>query len=972
MQEIQGRSIGELCVVGREDAALRPARVHARVWVRPALARVALEQVFELGDDEAGALVYMFPKAFEGALCALELEAGDQRVVGVVREREAAREVFEQARAARQPAAIVEEARANMMRLELTGVAPGSTVRVRLTIDEALSWRGDRWVLRLPLTITPRHEDRTLMDAGPAAGGVFEGPAAATVEVRGVMGCALARVISPSHALERRAGHRPERGSLDLRLALDEAPDRDVVLELWPQREPVVAASASCRADGGRPGAFLVSLVADAAPPEETIAPREVIFVLDRSGSMGGGLSGESDAMGAAKRALRACLRTLRAGDTFNILAFDDRLEALFEQATPWEQGALDLADRALGLLSSRGGTDIARALVWALTQPVDAARVRLVVFLTDGAVGNERSVLELVKAHLGAARIFTFGIGRAVNDMLIRELARIGRGTAELVMPDQDIEDAVFRFHNHVSSPVLTALEVELDAPGEADLLPDPLPDLYAGQALEIVGLLPEGRRPEHLTLRGQRASGPFTQRVALPAQDDPDGAVARHWASRRAAWLTEQIAAHAEHPELHDALVRELVGLGEHFHIVTAHTSLVAAPDATRPITRMPERVRLPEMPPRQARDVGELRAAPLPTEQPPAPATPLTARRLTSATPSPPLPLDDAQRAEVAALCEAFGLAPAPLLATVDMSVNDEIARAEDPERHLEVCLQHVRAQLLDLKRGLAQMIAATKRAQPELADGVELVKTTLRHLNAREEEIKRKRDLLIARKKRVEAQKTIQATMSSLGPTSAFDSFERMSEHIDALEAEAEASDDDALAQLKARMSQESAPEAPEPSPSAPSPSTPAAAAATSRALDRSRRPLYPLGSAQRASGAWGDGRDDVRRTALALARFALAGETHRAGGFRVQLQRAWSWLLARVDEARGGELWWLAWALEIIARQTGDAEDVARAEAALSRASEDRDALPAQVGAWRSQPEALTIAALDAALADTGR
>jgi Ca-activated chloride channel family protein len=294
--------------------------------------------------------------------------------------------------------------------------------------------------------------------------------------------------------------------------------------------------------------------------------------VLDRSGSMRG------QPIAQARNALRACLRTLNPDDLFHILFFDNKLEWFRRKASEVTQRTIDAADDYLDKVSARGGTAIVEALKAALALPADPERTRYVVFLTDGAVSAEERALNEVRRDLGNTRVFTFGIGPSVNRALLSKLATLGRGTAEFLGLQEDIEGAIIRFQDRVSFPALTDLTLEWKNGKSWDVYPTRLPDLYVGQPLAIAGRLKRNGRTT-LTVKGRRAgagaSDSVEMTVTFPAESDREPIVVRAWARARVDDLLEGTAMRGS--EVHK-LRAEIIGLALEHGLVTPYTAFVA----------------------------------------------------------------------------------------------------------------------------------------------------------------------------------------------------------------------------------------------------------------------------------------------------------------------------------------------------------------------------------------------------------
>jgi Ca-activated chloride channel homolog len=275
-------------------------------------------------------------------------------------------------------------------------------------------------------------------------------------------------------------------------------------------------------------------------------------------------------------------LDALAPADTFQLVAFDGAAQAMTPAPVLGTPEHVADAKAWLARLSGGGGTEMLEGIRAALTPPEDPRRLRMVVFCTDGFIGNEAEIIDAVEALRGSARVFGFGIGSSVNRYLVEGVARAGRGAAEVVALDEAPDDAVDRLFRRLDRPVLTDLEVAFEGAQVTDLLPARLPDLFAGQPL-VVAARVAGGAPTHARLRGRLGEQPWAARLAIRAGPADPGlaqpVAGTLWARRRIdALLSAQGSAPA--PEA----VEEIVALALRFKLVTAYTSCVAVEHEVR----------------------------------------------------------------------------------------------------------------------------------------------------------------------------------------------------------------------------------------------------------------------------------------------------------------------------------------------------------------------------------------------------
>jgi Ca-activated chloride channel homolog len=544
--------------------------------------------------------LYVFPLPTEAAVSGFELQVGARLIRGALRPRAEADAAFATAAERGADAALLSRQRPNLFSIELANLQPGELVEARLRFFSRVPFDDGWFSLAIPTVVLPRYLPAGT-PAGPEQGAVPllpEGASGHTLSLR------VSLDLGRRAELEARGfacNIAEERGRSVVSLRDPAAvPDRDAVLRYRPAGEGYAAAAFAYRA-AGRPGAALLMLTPRALPAPTEVLPRELLFVFDRSGSMGG------ESIAQARNALRACLRALNPADTFNIFPFDNVVEQLAPTPQPFTQQAIDAADRFIAGIDARGGTEIARALSAALAQPRDPARLRVVVFLTDGAVGNEGHVLRALADQLNEARVFAFGVGSAVNRFLLDRLATIGRGSAEYILPGEPIEPAVQRFQRRAALPLLRDLRVDWGAAAVSEALPEPLPDLYAGQPLVLLARYGGPRDQQAtITVSGRTAQGSYSEQLELdlPAETPDRGGA---WAALPQLWAQARLDALEDEARLDrsraTALDAEAAALALEHGLLSAHTAFVASeeppPDATgrRATKRVVVPVHLPD---------------------------------------------------------------------------------------------------------------------------------------------------------------------------------------------------------------------------------------------------------------------------------------------------------------------------------------------------------------------------------------
>ena len=531
------------------------------------IARVRFTQQFGNPFNSPIELEYLFPLPHKAAVIDYRIKIGTREIHAEIKEIEAARRFYQEAVNAGQRASLLEQRRPNLFSIQIGNVQPHETIICELEYEERLTFQDGSYQFVFPMSITPRYHSpaqssATAQSAVSPLALPGERIAPVTLQLSIDAGTPIADPTSPSHALQVK---RLDLQHVALELAGENIPNKDFVLRYAVSGEAL--STASWLSAGGEIEIALITLI----PPRLTLdgdpTPREFIFVIDRSGSM------STQPMTQAKNALRACLRGLNANDTFTIQAFDDQIEWFAQPAQEVIQENIDLADKWLDGIESRGGTEILPAIDEALTLATDPERQRYLVFLTDGAVSADEQAIRKIAKQRGSARIFTFGIGPAVNRFLLEKVAEMGRGTAEFVGTNEDIETAITRFQDRVSYPALQDIQLTWQDAAAWDAYPEIIPDLYVGQPLEIVTRLKRSG-DAWLHLMGQLRGTPVTVALPIALTTAENPTIQRLWARARLESLLDQ--QHRDGDQ--DKIRQQIISLSLEHRLLTAYTAFVA----------------------------------------------------------------------------------------------------------------------------------------------------------------------------------------------------------------------------------------------------------------------------------------------------------------------------------------------------------------------------------------------------------
>lgn len=542
------------------DCVLTLTGLHVQAQIVGPIANVSVRQTFHNPLDEMIEAVYIFPLSPRAAVHQFRLRVGDRIIEGEVQEKGQARKTYEAGRRLGHRSALMEQQRDNVFTTTIGNIPPGESLSLELVYAERLEMDESEVTFRFPLVVAPRYfPAEARADSGsispPLLPPGLRAPGALSLELEIAHGgLGLARLTSTQHAVS---------SEMDIQRTLvrltrqDEALNRDFVLRFRLGQD-----TAHLLMSSG--DTFLLCLTPPAHSPER-IPPRDVVIILDRSGSMGG------SKMLSARRAVQQFLGRLGPDDRFAIMAFDDELEP-FQSGFLHPVSEVGKAQHWLNRVDARGGTEILRSIRWLvdLARSAQEQRYLSAVLITDGQVGNEAAIYAYLQSEDPPLRLYTLGVDSAVNEAFLRQMARLGRGTCELVTPGEPLERALDRLSREVSCPLIVDLQV-LDAGlHPVDLVPDPIPDLYAARPVFLLG---RHSGEGDLIVRGRQHDQEFSVRIQPQPCVNP--ALPLLWARQKIQNLQDRLSLGDSASTV--KVSREITELALRYGLVSDHTSFV-----------------------------------------------------------------------------------------------------------------------------------------------------------------------------------------------------------------------------------------------------------------------------------------------------------------------------------------------------------------------------------------------------------
>jgi Ca-activated chloride channel family protein len=537
------------------------------------VATTHLEQVFRNDTDATLEGTYLFPIPEAASIVEFAIWDGDRRLAGEVRPRAEARRIYDEIVRRQKDPGLLEYAGKDLFQASIFPIAPHSDKKLELTYSQVLRADSGTVAYRYPLGT-----GRQITSIGSVAGRVV-------LDSREP----VRNIYSPSHAISvSRKGERQSEISFET-VTGQEPQDFQLFYTLSNQDFGV---SLLTHREAGKDGYFLLTISPKDDWKEQELAPKDIVFVLDTSGSMA-----EVGKLEKARAALLYGIRILRPKDRFNVISFAGEERLLETGLIAADDEGRKRGETFVEALRPIGGTNINEAVLAAMRQFRPGDRPMMIVFMTDGlptaGETNPTRILDNVRqAQIPGLRVFSFGFGYNVNTALLDKLASDNGGVADYVEPNEDLEARVSSFFAKVNSPVLTDLRLDMGGV-ETDLVyPRTLPDVFRGSQVILIGRYKNDGDMNYVRLQLSGKSGGSSKEFVYNNQrfslrEEANDFLPRLWATRRVGWLMEQIRTNGEAAELRD----EVVDLGTRYGIVTPYTSYLALEPGAGPqaITRV-----------------------------------------------------------------------------------------------------------------------------------------------------------------------------------------------------------------------------------------------------------------------------------------------------------------------------------------------------------------------------------------------
>jgi Ca-activated chloride channel homolog len=607
-----GVTQGQLQVLdeaGKPKAVCPLKHTSAKAEISGFLARVVVTQEFENPFDEKIEAVYTFPLPQNAAVDDMTMIVGDRTVRGKILRREEAEAVYEAAKTNGQTASLLNQERPNIFTQSVANILPGEQIKITISYVETLKYEDGAYEFVFPMVVGPRYVPGTPTGAPVSAKGngfapntdrvpdasritpqpVPEGMRVGhdiSLDVTLDAGVPIDALSSKTHEVnvERPDDHRA-RVTLKDQAAI---PNKDFILRYNVAGRKIEDALLTHASDKG--GYFTLILQPPLRVTAEDVMPKELVFVLDTSGSMSG------FPIEKAKETMKLALDNLYPSDTFNLITFSGDEHILFPAPVPATKENLAKAQAFLESRQGGGGTEMMKAIK-ASMDPSDASdHVRIVCFMTDGYVGNDLEIIGEVQKHPNA-RVFAFGIGSSVNRFLLDAMAKYGRGEVEYVALNDDGSAAARRFYERVRNPLLTDISIDWNGLPVADVYPKTIPDLFGAKPVILTGRY-TGVGKGTIRLKGKMSGVDFVREIPVDfsKSESQNDVLSTLWARTRVDDLMSQDFKGAQQGVMKDDVKQAVIQLGLDYRLMTQFTSFVAVEEMIVTDGGQPRRIDVP----------------------------------------------------------------------------------------------------------------------------------------------------------------------------------------------------------------------------------------------------------------------------------------------------------------------------------------------------------------------------------------
>lgn len=567
--------------------ATLPIDIQANIEINGLVAYAEINQTFINPYAIALEGKYQFPLPENSAVKQLIIKMGDKEIIGEIMEKKSAKVLYQKVKKQGRKASLVEQHRPNLFTNKIANIPAQSTVVVTLKFIMPISFSNGKFTLRLPLEFTQRYQSKSTLHSPehsykqwPESFNVLDPNSSNTdslsvarskssINIQLNSGIPITAIFSDSHKIKSRALNSDQNAYF---ITLDKTPavsskNVDLSWQLLASNQPQM--SSFTQEISGEHYTLLTFF-----PPKTEVAKviaRDIIFIIDTSGSMQGG------SMEQAKASLQLALLQLNNKDSFNIIAFDDDTELLFPITQMASEQIINKAQLFIDDLNADGGTEMYRPLSNALMMKKNEVQsikaMRQIIFITDGAVANEFELMQLLNTAQGNFRLYTVGIGAAPNGYFMKKAAQFGRGSYVFIQNNHEVQQKITHFMTKISQPAISNINLTLESQvlQQVEVYPKKLPDLYFGEPLQIA--LKSQFPITSVQLTGDTASTPWYQSLMIDDRESSKG-ISSLWARRKIESLLDSLVIGANKEKVKS----QVIATSLTHQIISPYTSFIA----------------------------------------------------------------------------------------------------------------------------------------------------------------------------------------------------------------------------------------------------------------------------------------------------------------------------------------------------------------------------------------------------------
>jgi Ca-activated chloride channel homolog len=588
---------------GETEEVLLPLKhTDVKASVHGYIGTVDVQQQFQNPYNAKIEAVYVFPLPHNAAVNEFVMTIGDRHIRGIIRERQEAEQIYQQAKSQGYVASLLTEERPNIFRQSVANIEPGKEIDVNIRYFQTLAYADGWYEFVFPMVVGPRYNPPHITNGVGAVARGQGGTSGQSTEVQYLKpgernghdislhldvdaGVSIEEFSCVTHKITK-TSTTADQLSVDLSQE-DSIPNKDFVLRYRVAGERIKSNFMAHRDERG--GYFTMMLY----PPKELghlgRAPMEMVFVLDCSGSMSG------EPIAQAKAAIRHALKQLQPGDSFQIINFSERASQLGTKPLEATPANIRKGLAYVSALNSDGPTEMIEGIKAALDFPHDPERLRFVCFLTDGFIGNEAEILAAVHEHIGASRIFSFGVGSSCNRYLLDHMAKMGEGAVAYLGLHDDGAKVMDDFFERVSHPAMTDIKIDWGNLQVGEVYPQRVPDLFVGRPVILTGRF-NGANATNIRISGKAGARPVELTFPVTLEESAGNALPSVWARAKIAELADQATYQAN-----SDLQGEIKQVALDYGLMSAFTAFLAVDSSQKTAgntgTTVPVAVPVPE---------------------------------------------------------------------------------------------------------------------------------------------------------------------------------------------------------------------------------------------------------------------------------------------------------------------------------------------------------------------------------------